>query len=202
MVCRMPRFPETWVFGYGSLVSPTSLARTIGRLVEPGEVAIAQLRGYGRRWNYGAQQVRGDWTHEGTTVTDGVMVALGLDANATEVCNGVVVRVNAAELERLDLRERNYDRTDVTELIEIDDAVPGVAMATPAAVRIVTYVPRRSSIDHYRAARDARRAAIRQDYWDLVDQAFTALGPRHLAHYRDTPAPDIPVVAMTVSNRT
>ncbi len=62
---RRPMSSDTWVFGYGSLVSPASLASTIGRHVGPDEVAIAHLDGYGRRWNYGSLHLRGDWQHDG-----------------------------------------------------------------------------------------------------------------------------------------
>jgi cation transport regulator ChaC len=189
---------RTWVFGYGSLVSPTSLATTIGRVVAPGEVAVAELAGFGRRWNYGAMHVRGTWSHDGVAVTDGVMVALGLTAG-DESCNGVMVAVDPGELANLDRRERDYDRTDVTDRMTVLDGVTGVATARPASVRIVTYVPRASAVERYQTARDAGRAAIRQDYWDLVDGAFAALGPDHLARYRATPPPDIPVVEMTIT---
>lgn len=187
---------DTWVFGYGSLVSPTSMARTIGRVAGADEIAVAQLDGYGRRWNYGAISVRGQWTHAGQVVTDGVMVALGVERSDGERCNGVVVRVSDDELARLDLRERSYDRTDVSDLITIEPPVAGTATARPAGARIVTYVPRPEAIAHYRTGRDQRRAAIRQDYWDLVDEAFARLGPQHLDQYRSTPAPDVPVVEM------
>lgn len=189
----------TWVFGYGSLVSPASMARTIGRTATPGEIAVAQLDGYGRRWNYGAGQVRCSWVHRDTTVDDGVMVALGLEASTHESVNGVAVLVDDDDLAGLDRRERNYDRTDVTDLIRFDDPVPGVASATPTGVRVVTYVPRASAVERYLAARDQQRAAIRQDYWDLVDGAFASLGDRHLEQYRNTAPPDIPVVEMTWS---
>lgn len=188
---------DTWVFGYGSLVSPSSLATTIGRVVEPADVAVAELTGFGRRWNYGAAGVRGSWADGENTVDDGVMVALGL-VPADEACNGVAVRVTPDELDRLDARERHYDRTDVTECITLLPPVDGVADASPTAVRFVTYVPRADAIERYEHARDARRAAIRQDYWDLVDHAFAALGTDHLARYRRTPAPDVPVVTMTL----
>lgn len=189
----------TWVFGYGSLVSPASMARTIGRTAAPDEIAVANLDDYGRRWNYGAGQIRCSWVHHGTAVDDGVMVALGLEANTHESVNGVAVSVDDDDLAGLDHRERNYDRTDVTDLIRFDEPAPGVATATPAGVRVVTYVPRVSAIERYLAARDQHRAAIRQDYWDLVDDAFASLGERHLEQYRSTPSPDVPVVQMAWS---
>ena len=206
---------ETWVFGYGSLVSPDSLATTIGRVVDPSDVAVATLTGYGRRWNYGAKHVRAAWTHDGVEVSDGVMVALGIESSADESCNGVLVRVTGDDLLRLDRRERDYDRTDVTELITVHDAVAGIATAVlpqrsplprgqgdhsaPTGSRFVTYVPRPTAVERYEAARDARRAAIRQSYWDLVFDAFHVLGGDHSARYATTPAPDVPVVEMTWS---
>jgi cation transport regulator ChaC len=177
-----------WVFGYGSLVSPESLATTIGRLVGPSDIAVVDLVGYGRRWNYGAEHVRGAWTHGGVDVTDGIVVALGLVVAAEESTNGVAFRATDDEIARLDRREADYDRTDVTELIR--GQIPG-------GDTVVTYVPRRSAIDRYERARDEGRAAIRQPYWDLVRDAFDALGPDHARKYATTPAPDVPVVDMS-----
>ena len=190
---------ETWVFGYGSLVSPVSLATTIGRVVDPSEVAVATLAGYGRRWNYGAKHVRAAWTLDDIAVADGVMIALGLESSASESCNGVLVRVTDDDLTRLDRRERDYDRTDVTDLVSVDEPAAGVATATPQGSRFVTYVPRASAVERYETARDERRAAIRQPYWDLVRDAFDVLGGSHPARYGTTPAPDVPIVDMTWS---
>jgi cation transport regulator ChaC len=179
----------TWVFGYGSLVAPDSLAATIGRDPHPGERSAARLAGYGRRWNYGSLHLRGDWTHEGVEVQGGVVVSLGLTVADDEVCNGVIVRVTDVELERLDWRERDYQRTDVTERLDA-----GAAAVVAAGDRIVTYVPRRSAVERYQAARDARRAAVRRSYWELVHGAFAGLGDDHRELLASTPPPDVPVV--------
>lgn len=182
---------DTWVFGYGSLVSPASMATTIGRTVAPGDTAIAHLDGYGRRWNYGSLHLRGDWHHDGVSVEQGLVVSLGLVTADGETCNGVIVRVTADELAQLDWRERDYERTDVSDLIRLDDERrPG---------RVMTYVPRPSAIERYETARDGGRAGIRQSYWELVNAAFGELGGDHLDRYAATPAPDVPVVDMTLS---
>ncbi len=180
---------DTWVFGYGSLVSPTSLASTIGRQVAPDDMIAVHLHGYGRRWNYGSLHLRGDWRHGDVDVHQGVVISLGLVQAEGEHCNGVAVRVTEEELARLDWRERDYERTDVTDRIDTD----------LAGLPIVTYVPRPSAVERYEAARDDRRAAIRRSYWDLVDQAFAALGDHHSTIYAATPAPDVPVLEMTLS---
>ena len=183
---------STWVFGYGSLVSPVSMAITIGRIVELStDVAVAHLDGYGRRWNYGSLHKRGDWHDGDVEITRGLVVSLGLKAAATESCNGVAVRVTADELAQLDWRERDYERTDVTDQIRLEGpAING---------RIVTYVPRASAIDRYERARDDGRAAIERRYWDLVHRAFDELGAGHREHFSRTPDPDIPVVDILIN---
>ena len=180
---------DTWVFGYGSLVSPTSLASTIGRHVASDDIVAVDLHGYGRRWNYGSLHLRGDWRDDDIDIHQGVVISLGLVPSDTEHCNGVVVLVTDDELAQLDWRERDYERTDVTDRIETD----------LAGLPIVTYVPRSSAVERYEAARDDHRAAIRRSYWDLVDQAFVDLGDHHSTTYATTPAPDVPVLEMTLS---
>ncbi|MCG7754891.1 hypothetical protein, partial [Flavihumibacter cheonanensis] len=83
-----------------------------------------------------------------------------------------------------------YDRVDVTALA----AVHGVG---DVSGEIVTYVPRPEAQRHYEAARDLGRAAVERRYWDLVDDAFAALGADHHQRYHaTTPAPDVPVVEL------
>jgi dephospho-CoA kinase len=186
---------ETWIFGYGSLVSPVSMAATIGRTPAPSDVAVAHLDGWGRRWNYGSMHLRGDWHHEGVDIVQGLVVSLGLVAAADEGCNGVIVRVTDDEVAMLDWRERDYERTDVTDLVSIASE-PDVERLDG---RVMTYVPRPSAIERYEAARDDGRAGIRQSYWDLVRAAFGDLGGDHLVRYEATPPPDVPVVDMVLS---
>ena len=184
----------TWVFGYGSLVSPASVSRTIGRFIDDAHSRrIAHLEGYGRRWNYGSPTQRGDWSHGDVHVRQGVIIFLGLEASDDASSNGVVVQVTQDELVELDWRERDYDRVDVTDLISIEHgAVDG---------RVVTYVPRPTAIERYVEARDSGRAAVEQRYWDLVHDAFGELGAHHLDHLRTrTPDPDVPILEIARSD--
>lgn len=188
-----------WVFGYGSLVSPASVAVTIGREVTPGDgFRPATLDGHGRRWNYGSLRQRADWHGPFGAVDGGIVVSLGVVESPEEQTNGAVVRVTSDELGRLDRRESDYDCVEVTELIRLDDA---------AGVDVVkTYVPRVSAIDRYERARVERRAAVGQGYVDLVERAFADLGDEELDRYRaTTPQPDVPVVefaAVRLDDRT
>ena len=183
-----------WVFGYGSLASPASLARTIGRTVTSvDERLVAEVTGFGRRWNYGSMHLRGSWVHEGRSVSDGVVVSLGLVEADAEVCNGVIVWVTDDELAALDWRERDYERTDITERVGLER---DVVLGAP----VVTYVPRPSAVERYEVARDAGRAAVRVSYWDLVTEAFDGLGSDHLDRFTRTPHPDVPIADITLTS--
>jgi dephospho-CoA kinase len=181
-----------WVFGYGSLVSPPSMARTLERDIDKDAGwRTAHLVGFGRRWNYGSLTLRGNWRHGDDLVEDGVVISLGLVEAGGESCNGVAVRVTTAELGRLDWRERDYERTDITEQVTTE--------AGTVDGRIFTYVPRPSAIARYEDARDAGRGAVRRTYWNLVHDAFADLGSHHLDHLAaHTPAPDVPIVDVTL----
>jgi cation transport regulator ChaC len=181
----------TWVFGYGSLVSPSSLGGTLGRAPHRGvDFLAAECAGWERRWNYGYPLDPARYTGSEIDRVDTV-VALGVVPAPGASVNGIVARVSADELARLDDRERHYDRVDVTDSVTVLDEVGLI----PAVDRIVTYVPTELPLTRYREARDRGRAGIEIRYWNLVDGAFEALAPGHGDRYRaTTPAPDVPVV--------
>jgi len=186
----------TWIFGYGSLVSPSSLASTIGRTVSVGNgMHVAELANYQRAWNYGSEVLRGDWVDDdGAATIGGLVVSLGIVAAPGDSINGVVFSVDDDELADLDWRERAYDRVDVTDRITLIDQSAAVRLDDPIAV----YVPRPVAITRYERHRDAGTAGIRRSYWDIVDAAFAELGVHHAEWYRRTPAPDVPVVDITL----
>lgn len=181
--------PRTsWVFGYGSLVSPASMARTIKRVAEPGvDFFEAELAGYGRRWNYGVEHIVATWTlDDGTAIDDGVIVALGIIESANDAVNGVIASLTDAEMAYLDRRERNYDRVDVTSVI---------TTAAETSDPIYVYVPRVSAIERYESAREQGIAGVRRTYWDTVESAFGEFGDEQRDRYRSTtPDPDVPIV--------
>lgn len=188
---------KTWIFAYGSLVSPTSLASTIGRTVTVGTgMHVAQLAGWQRAWNYGSEVLRGDWVDDlGSETIGGLVVSLGLVTLPDAAVNGVVFAVNDEELADLDWRERAYDRVDVTEQITLIDVSSDVRLDESIQV----YVPRQAAISRYEAHRDLGTAGIRRSYWHLVEDAFAELGDHHLDWYRrTTPPPDVPVVDITL----
>jgi len=181
-----------WIFGYGSLVDPSSFGATIGRALRPGaDFFEAELTGYGRRWNYGVMHSSASGPGPDDTLVDYTLVALGIVRAPDEAVNGVIGWVEAEELALLDRRERHYDRIDVTEATIVHGA-------GELSGSIAVYFPRPEAVAHYEHARDAGRAAIEQRYWDLVDHAFAKFGAEALVRYRTTtPAPDVPVMALS-----
>ena len=110
---------DAWVFGYGSLVSPESIAATIGRPVDLDfGFAPAELYGFTRSWNYGSLRQRATWDGPHGRVEDGIVVSLGLVNDRHRSTNGAIVRVTADEFHELDRRESDYDRVDVTDRVE------------------------------------------------------------------------------------
>lgn len=182
---------SVWVFGYGSLVSPTSLGGTLGRTPRRGvDFIAAECDGWERRWNYGMEVQPGTLVGSEVDRVD-TLVALGITEVEGACMNGIITIVYADELAGLDARERNYDRVDVTDAVRLlEDAPDALAIDT-----IVTYVPRQVALDRYLEARDRGRAGIEHRYWTLVDGAFDVLLDGQGDRYRaTTPAPDVPVV--------
>jgi cation transport regulator ChaC len=183
-----------WVFGYGSLVSPASLGTTIRRTPVRGvNFVAAEVLGWARRWNYGIALQPGAVTGAQAEGLEAV-VALGIVPAPDQWMNGILALVSAAELARLDARERNYDRVDVTDLVRVFDG----GEAIPTIHRAALYVPRPHAVAVYEQARSVGRAAIERRYWDLVDTAFHDLAPGHGERYRaTTAAPDVPILDVT-----
>jgi hypothetical protein len=168
-----------WVFAYGSLV------------VDQRPVRLAWLRDYRRGWGVAmdnSEDVPGyKYYVEDDRGRPAVWVVfLDLVRVPGASVNGILSPVDDDELARLDRRERNYDRVDVTASI---DAPPGRTWAYVGSA-----VGRRRRADGERAG----AAVIQRAYLDKVRAGFAALGPDELARFEaSTDAPACPVVELT-----
>jgi hypothetical protein len=165
------------VFGYASLVSPASAAATLGRPVE--FAALARLEGWSRGWTVGRDNAAAEKTF---ALTDGSLprycLGLNLDPDpAAHAPNGVLIEVSEAELDRLDLRELRYHRTEVTGSITVAGEVGFDA--------VYAYRAR----PEHRHPEPPDGAVIISTYPALVERAFAELGPDQLELYRATTAP-------------
>src|SRR5436190_19477520 len=138
------------VFAYGSLVSPPSFARTLGR--EPVELIPARLLGWRRTWSIRRDNLASEKVFARAESGELLRWVIGLNLEPDGQGdgpgpNGALIEVTEAELERLDLREMRYDRVEVTE----------AATADHRFERIVAYT---AKPEHFSAEIPAQAAAM------------------------------------------
>lgn len=157
-----------FVFGYASLV--TQSGRHLTRaLSETG--FVADLTGFQRGWGVAMNNRRNLSGYKYYTDLDGsrpeVYVAfldVTLSADPAASVNGVCLPVDDASLGRLDLRERNYVREDVSDRVAADGA------------RVWTYVGSDPGRDRLLEGSARGTAVIDAVYLGAVTAAFTRLG--------------------------
>jgi cation transport regulator ChaC len=164
---------ELAVFGYGSLASPASAGSTLG-----GEIDVighARLAGWRRRWtvmrdNRGTEKC---FARKSDGSIPAHCVGLNLERVDSEPgANGVLLAVTEGDLERLDLREMRYRRTDVSADVEVTSG--------EGAARVVAYTARPENY----APEPPEDAILIASYVRAVEAAFVALG--ELEEFRAT----------------
>ncbi|MEA2283000.1 MAG: hypothetical protein QOK21_3607 [Solirubrobacteraceae bacterium] len=180
------RLRHDLVFGYGSLVA--------------GLGTQARLHGHRRVWGVAMDNTIDLPRYKRYLAPDGSRPALCVafldvieDAAAT--VDGLCVPVGPEELARLDDRERNYDRVDVTAQVTAE---------APLGGRVWTYRGRAESRARFARALRAGRCAIARDYLAAVEagvrsalgdaawDAFAAATPHDGLPVRDLRRVDIP----------
>jgi hypothetical protein len=146
------------VFGYGSLVLD-------------GSGVLETLPGHRRVWGVATDNIRSIPGYKMyLDRSDGsrpeVYVAfVDLEPDASSSVRGLVRPVTEPELAQLDRRERNYDRIDVTELIEEDFGGP-----------VWTYRGSEEGRARLRRGRAEGRAVVSRDYLEKVHAGLLPLG--------------------------
>jgi hypothetical protein len=171
---------KDYIFGYASLVA----APTVGRAV---------LRNHRRVWGVAMDNAVEVPGYKVYAFPDGTRPALAVafldleEADGAQV-EGALLAVDAAGLAALDMRERQYERLDVSALI--DPAPDGT---------VWTYVGRAPGRARVAAGRAGTAPiAIQRSYIELVEAAFAALGNDALARYRaGTEPPPFPILDLT-----
>ena len=168
------------VFGYASLVAAPSVARAV-------------LRGHRRVWGVAMDNAVEVPGYKVYALPDGTRPPLAVafldleEADGAHV-DGALLAVDATGLAALDTRERQYERLDVTALV--NPAPDGPIWA------YVGRTPGRARVAAGRAG--TAPVAIQRSYVEIVDAAFAALGDGALARYRtSTEPPPFPVLDLT-----
>jgi len=184
-----------YVFGYGSLVAIAPLARFLGRTSLAAEdYVLCRLNGFRRSWNIAwdnSIEAPG-YAHYVDRETGerypGHVVVLNIRPDSSSAVNGIAFRVTPEELARLDRRERNYDRVEVTDLLDT---------ALPAPVW--TYRGKSEAEARYRRGLARGDAVINRAYREAVAAGFRSHGDDHYAAYRAST--DRPRVALRSLDR-
>ncbi len=152
-----------WVFGYASLVADHA----------GGGSVLTELPGYRRRFGVATDNERSIpgykmyLSRAGGSRPAVAVAFLDLVADPDCAVEGLTHPVDDTELAALDLRERNYDR------IDISDRIAGVEG------RVWTYIGSDEGRGRCAAGRAAGRAVVSRDYLDKVHAGYRALGDDH-----------------------
>jgi gamma-glutamylcyclotransferase (GGCT)/AIG2-like uncharacterized protein YtfP len=169
-----------YIFGYGSLVAEPTVMR-------------ATLHGHRRVWGVAMDntvEVPGYkvYTLPGGARPPDAVAFLDLEEDNGAEVDGALLAVDDTALDALDARERQYERIDVTALI---DPAPGGPVWT-----YVGRAPGRARVAAGRAGDIT--VAIQRKYLELVEATFAELGDDALARYRaSTEPPPLPVLDLT-----
>jgi len=176
---------DQYVFAYGSLL------RDLGDPLCEG-IRPCRLRDHRRVWNVAM---------DNSISLDGYKYYVdAADSSRPEVfvtflnvvpaggrhVSGVLFAVDAAALEVLDKRERNYDRREVTDLVEV-----------PIGGRVWTYLGKPEAERRFELGARERRAVIDKAYLASVRSGFRLIAADALAEFDATTDPHrCPVVEL------
>ncbi len=173
------------VFGYGSLVSRESIAQTLG-YDAPAPIP-ARLSGWRRRWsiyrvNTAHEKVFERVDGEPFEHVVGLNIEQAPKAAEAEWPNGALIELSETELERLDLRERRYDRVEVPPESALTEESHGFD-------RVFAFTAKEG---HF-AAETPPDSIIMATYVEACRAAFDELGPQGWEQFMATtgafPAP-------------
>lgn len=166
---------QKYIFGYGSLVSKSDAARTLGHPVN--STKLATLKGWVRDWG---AVIDNNPSHKHFKLTKShkiprEVLALNIHRPKNDEKplnpNGVLIKVNDLELSKMDKREVNYKRVNVT-----NDVV-----GKPEDSIIYTYVCLPEHLD-----KSNKHPIIPSSYLHVVLESFRAISPKALYEYIKT----------------
>lgn len=179
------------IFGYGSLVDVDGLTSYLGRsLTANRDYVYCKLKNFVRRWNvsmdnrintsnYKYYIDKRDGSRPQVYVT-----FLNIAPKSGVSITGVIFLVTKDELSRLDQRERNYKRIEVSNQV-----------SASLTNRTWAYVGLPEAEERFRIGFESGSAVISQGYYDLVYNSFRKLGENEAREYiQTTEIPKIPML--------
>lgn len=182
-----------FVFGYGSLMNLKNLQQYLGRDLTPeSDYRVCGLRDFYRCWNV-AMDNRLDLPNykyyiEAETGNRPASFVTFLNIRPTQgkTIIGILFRVSSQELKKLDRRERNYQRIEVTKRIE--QRVGG---------KVWVYIGLESAEKRYQEGLRQDRGMIAQDYVDSIHNGYRLWGEEIWLNYVETTdKPKVPILKL------
>ncbi len=184
-----------YIFGYGSLVAIESLRVFLGReKMIPGDYQFCRLRDYQRTWNI-ARENKIDapgykyYIEADSEVRPDIYVTfLNVRPDPGTSIAGLLFGVTAAELKLVDQRERNYQRVEVRNHLDLKLTNP-----------VWLYIGLPEAEQRFQRGQQTNTAVISKVYYELVHDAFLAQGPDAAADYlATTDDPKVPLKRLRV----
>ncbi len=179
-----------FVFGFGSTVDIQKLGEFLRRPLSPAGWCMGHLNGFRRLWNVAMDNSADlpDYKYyvlaESGQRPSYFITFLNLQSDTTSRVNGILFQVDETDLERLDARERNYRRVDVSDRVD----------PSPPDARVWTYVATEDAKHRYELGVSKGLSRVPADYLRLVREGFAAHGVDSLSEYdRSTDSPCVPV---------
>jgi len=165
---EMMKSPIIYLFGYGSLINPKSIKRTLEREIKAEDLIEALIHDYVRKW----QLV--DWVMiaENNLVRSIPAIFLDLVRQIGARTNGILIPISEEELNKMDIRERNYDRVNVSNLID-----PNVSEY------IYTYFGKK---EH---ASPPKESCVLIEYEKIIEEGFNFWSKAFQHHYYESTIP-------------
>lgn len=109
------------MIGYGSLMSKTSMEKTLKRTYQDS-VYVVHLKDYQRSWNFFSSVLNPKrdffYSKDNDTIQIYNGIALNIMESNKQKMNCVLFFITPEELAEFDIREKGYDRIDVTDKID------------------------------------------------------------------------------------
>jgi hypothetical protein len=156
LVETMPSSGRLFVFGYGSLLSAVSRAKTLPDH-RAGAALPAVARGFRKTWTACGLN-RAGYANAGMNAP-AFLASLNLERDPEAVVHGVLVELSRQDVLRLDRREALYVRFDITSSVDLLDGGQ-----LPDGARVIVYL----ALGDPSSGSRPDDVAIRQDYVDLM----------------------------------
>jgi len=153
------------IFGYGSLLSISSLERTLGRAYA-GPFIPCSVLGWRRTWDVGMPNETRYVMQQNEQVFPERILYLNVRRQPDSVVNGVLFVISKHDLQSYDQREWIYNRVSVADALSGAEVHGGDVWLYEGKAEYILTPPD-----------DWRRAAVRSSYLTIVNNGLSTLGP-------------------------